>query len=174
MPDFANELRRALTEDPYLSSMFDSYTRLSGEVAGKRVLDYGCGYGWGSYELARAGALSVLGYDCDSQRVQTARQWFRHGNLNFSSDWDQVCTQRFDIVSIFFVISGDSDSLRIARELRSLPGDNKIMVFAAKDIYTREIDSLMNALSLPQGALRFNTSRPLGNTERVMETTAIF
>jgi SAM-dependent methyltransferase len=32
-------------------------------IENKRVLDYGCGYGWQAYAMKRAGAASVTGYD---------------------------------------------------------------------------------------------------------------
>src|SRR5947208_2883717 len=38
-------------------------------ASGKRVLDAGCGAGYGSYALAQAGALSVQGVDRDHRNI---------------------------------------------------------------------------------------------------------
>lgn len=43
-------------------------------VRGRRVLDAGCGVGWGSRLLLEAGAASVLGVDVDRDAIDDARQ----------------------------------------------------------------------------------------------------
>lgn len=47
------------------------------------VLDAGCGTGYGTHELARAGARSVLGVDVDRLSVAFARRHYRHPRLAF-------------------------------------------------------------------------------------------
>lgn len=49
----------------------------------RRVLDLGCGTGYGSWELAEAGARSVLGIDRDSRSVRYATRRFRRDGLEF-------------------------------------------------------------------------------------------
>ncbi|PWU12550.1 MAG: hypothetical protein C5B51_00490 [Terriglobia bacterium] len=49
---------------------------------GKRVLDAGCGAGYGSAELARVG-LAVLGADIAPEAVEFAREHYRLPNLHF-------------------------------------------------------------------------------------------
>jgi 2-polyprenyl-3-methyl-5-hydroxy-6-metoxy-1,4-benzoquinol methylase len=49
---------------------------------GKRVLDAGCGAGYGSAELARSG-LNVTGIDVAPEAVDFARENYQSGNLNF-------------------------------------------------------------------------------------------
>ena len=49
---------------------------------GKRVLDVGCGAGYGSAELARA-ALSVTGADVAPEALEFAREHFALPNLRF-------------------------------------------------------------------------------------------
>jgi len=73
---------------------------------GKRVLDAGCGAGYGSAELART-ADSVTGIDCAVEAVEFARANYRLPNLRF----DQAsCTElphadgTFDLVVAFEVI----------------------------------------------------------------------
>lgn len=43
-------------------------------VAGRRVLDAGCGGGWGSAELAKAGARHVVGVDLDQGAITDAKR----------------------------------------------------------------------------------------------------
>src|SRR5689334_2087841 len=49
---------------------------------GKRVLDAGCGAGYGSAELART-AESVTGIDCAAEAVDFARANYGAANLHF-------------------------------------------------------------------------------------------
>src|SRR5579862_3598210 len=49
---------------------------------GKRVLDAGCGAGYGSAELAHA-ALSVTGADIAAEAIEFAREHYRLPNLHF-------------------------------------------------------------------------------------------
>src|SRR5580704_14485342 len=73
---------------------------------GKRVLDAGCGAGYGSAELARA-ADSVTGVDCAAEAVEFARAHYRLPNLQFEQG---SCTEMpyadgsFELVVAFEVI----------------------------------------------------------------------
>ncbi len=59
------------------------YRFFAGFVAGRDVLDAGCGTGYGSAVLADARARSVLGVDVDRLSVAYARRSFRRPNLEF-------------------------------------------------------------------------------------------
>src|SRR4051794_39585785 len=50
------------------------YTWAGALADGKRVLDAGCGTGYGSELLARAGAAEVIGVDLDADTVTAAEQ----------------------------------------------------------------------------------------------------
>ncbi len=52
--------------DPFLGRMLASYERASKRGRNLDVLDYGCGYGWGSYVLSEF-CSRVTGYDPDEQ-----------------------------------------------------------------------------------------------------------
>src|SRR5580698_6057306 len=58
------------------------YTFAARLARGKRVLDAGCGAGYGSAELARA-AESVVGVDCAPDAVEFARAHYPVANLKF-------------------------------------------------------------------------------------------
>src|SRR3954462_3875606 len=58
------------------------YTFAARLARGKRVLDAGCGAGYGSAELAHA-AQSVVGIDQAAEAVEFAREHYRLPNLSF-------------------------------------------------------------------------------------------
>src|SRR5436305_219675 len=82
------------------------YTFAARLARGKRVLDAGCGAGYGSAELAHA-AQSVVGIDCAMEAVGFAREHYRLPNLQFEQ---ASCTalphkdSSFDLVVGFEVI----------------------------------------------------------------------
>jgi SAM-dependent methyltransferase len=70
---------------------------------GKRVLDAGCGAGYGSMLLANAGAAQVVGIDIDSASIASAKERYRHACVDFVVDdcehiahargpWDVICS----------------------------------------------------------------------------------
>ena len=58
------------SDQPSLNSYVAS-VRALGDIAGKRVLDFGCGDGWLSVILAKRGAI-VDGFDISSEAIKTA------------------------------------------------------------------------------------------------------
>ena len=82
------------------------YTFAARLARGKRVLDAGCGAGYGAEELAQAGD-SVVGIDCAAEAIEFARANYRLPNLRFEQG---SCTQlpypdgSFDLVVAFEVI----------------------------------------------------------------------
>ena len=72
-------------------------------VRGKRVLDAGCGTGYGSLLLAAAGAAQVVGIDMDAAAVAQAQERFPHPKVDYVVDdcesiahaagpWDVICS----------------------------------------------------------------------------------
>ena len=82
------------------------YTFAARLAAGKRVLDAGCGAGYGSAELARVAEV-VIGVDVAAEAVEFARANYRLPNLSFEP---ASCTElpypdgAFDLVVAFEVI----------------------------------------------------------------------
>src|SRR5581483_5404685 len=58
------------------------YTFAARLARGKRVLDAGCGAGYGAAELAHA-AQCVVGLDCAAEALAFAREHYRLPNLQF-------------------------------------------------------------------------------------------
>ncbi len=52
-------------------------------VQGKRILDAGCGAGYGSAKLADAGSEHVLGVDIDPNNIRYAKKHYRRSMLEF-------------------------------------------------------------------------------------------
>ena len=70
-------------------------------VAARRVLDAGCGAGYGSFELSGAGAHSVVGIDIDRLSIRYARKHYKAPNLHFEVlDCEEMgeIDQTFDVI----------------------------------------------------------------------------
>lgn len=95
-------LLETISKDEFLHRMALSYYRIQNEASGKQILDYGCGYGWGSYLLSLK-AKSVEGFDIDYERIIFAKEMFRRENLNYSN---QRCfeNKKYDIICMFQVL----------------------------------------------------------------------
>lgn len=72
---------------------------------GQRVLDAGCGAGYGALALARAGARSVRAVDIDRRSIAYARRHFPHPSIRFEvADLNAV---RIPIGSVDLVVSSN-------------------------------------------------------------------
>ena len=101
------EIIRTIREDPFLSVMFSCYERAGEYAWDKNVLDYGCGYGWGSWWVA-AWAREVAGYDPDRERIRFAQEnfkSFKRENLSFTWNVDELEKGQYNMICLFMVIS---------------------------------------------------------------------
>jgi len=80
MPEFYNSKREYILFRMHI----ESYLYLSESVKGKKVLDLGCGLGYGSKILA-GNASSVIGVDVSSESIQTASKKYFCPNLSYRS-----------------------------------------------------------------------------------------
>ncbi len=68
------------------------YGFFAGHADGKRVVDAGCGAGYGSHLLAERGAASVLGVDVDNRSIRFARRHYPGTGLGYEvvdlEHWD--------------------------------------------------------------------------------------
>jgi len=62
------------------------YAFASRYVQGRRVLDAGCGVGYGSRMLIGAGAAEVVAVDISDEPLVVARQKFQHSRIAFTKD----------------------------------------------------------------------------------------
>ena len=101
------------------------YVWASQLVAGRSVLDAGCGVGYGSALLARAGATDVVGIDLSARAVEAARAGAPENAAFVTGDLHELPFEdgRFDVVVCFEVIEhveGQDDVIaELARVLAS-------------------------------------------------------
>ncbi len=111
-------------------------------VSARRVLDLGCGEGYGSAILA-AHAREVLGVDVDERAVEHAAANYRLGNLSFATasalDLGQLPAGSFDAVVAFEMIEHVRDQERVLAEIdRVLAGEGLLVISTPdRDHYTR-------------------------------------
>jgi ubiquinone biosynthesis O-methyltransferase len=99
---------------------------------GKRVLDAGCGAGYGSHELARA-AESVVGVDRAPDAIEFARAHYAHSNLTFEEASCEALPHAdgsFDLVVAFEVIEHLENWREFLREARRVLAPNGQLVIS--------------------------------------------
>jgi SAM-dependent methyltransferase len=108
---------------------------------GKRVLDAGCGAGYGSAELAQS-ALSVVGVDRAAEAIDFARAAYRYPNLGFERASCAALPHRagaFDLVVAFEVIEHLENWREFLEEARRVLGPNgQFMVSTPNRLYYTE------------------------------------
>lgn len=108
-------------------------------ACGKRVLDAGCGSGYGSAELA-ATACSVIGLDVSADALGYARQSYRSPNASFieaSCASLPIASQSIDLVVAFEVIEHVADWQAFLQDVQRVlaPGGRLILSTPNKDYY---------------------------------------
>jgi 2-polyprenyl-3-methyl-5-hydroxy-6-metoxy-1,4-benzoquinol methylase/glycosyltransferase involved in cell wall biosynthesis len=97
------------------------YQLACGHARGRKVLDFGCGTGYGTAMLATV-ADSALGVDIDSSALEWARRSHRHANLSFQHNGDFLADfedTAFDLITCFEMIEHvtESDQYKVIRAL---------------------------------------------------------
>ena len=109
------------------------YEWASGAVTGKDVLDAGCGVGYGSLILARAGATRVVGADLDAEAIDDAR--FRAGpEVEFVvADLESLPfpPESFDVAVCFETIEHVADRDRALDELKRVLRPSGVLIISS-------------------------------------------
>jgi GT2 family glycosyltransferase/SAM-dependent methyltransferase len=102
-------------------------------VPGKEVLDAGCGVGYGSLLLARAGARRVVGIDASAEAVEDAR--FRAGSGAEFVEGDiqdlPFAAYSFDVVVCFEAIEHVDDGERALAELKRVLRPDGVLIISS-------------------------------------------
>ena len=117
------------------------YAFASRLAAGRRVLDAGCGSGYGAAKLA-VEAREVLGIDVSQEAVDYAREYYQAPNLRFDrGDCLNIpaADGSFDLVVAFEIIEHLSDWRRFLAEVRRvLAPDGQFVVSTPNLLYYAE------------------------------------
>jgi 2-polyprenyl-3-methyl-5-hydroxy-6-metoxy-1,4-benzoquinol methylase len=113
-----------------------AYDYASTLVVGKRVMDAGCGEGWGTQRLADH-AASVLGVDYSDVAVAACRSKWDKANLDFKQvDLTEApgAGQQFDVVLNFQVLEHIDDPGPFLRGLRSRVADDGLLMLTTPNL----------------------------------------
>jgi 2-polyprenyl-3-methyl-5-hydroxy-6-metoxy-1,4-benzoquinol methylase len=107
-------------------------------VRGKRVLDAGCGVGWGSQVLLDNGAASVVGVDVDESAIRESAKRCPHGTFVLADLTDlPYPEQSFDVITCFEAIEHVEYPLKGIAEFRRVlePGGLVFVSSPNPDVY---------------------------------------
>ncbi len=133
MTDIINTGERILLEKEsplMIARHFCAYRFAKAFVAGNRVLDIGCGEGYGSDFLAGC-AEEVLAIDYDASVIDYAKDKYCKDNLSFIvmdiKDLREL-TGKFNVICSFQNIEHIKDTDRLLRDISGLLGDKGVFV----------------------------------------------
>jgi SAM-dependent methyltransferase len=108
-------------------------------VAGRRVLDAGCGVGYGSATLARAGAAEVVGLDLSAKAVEAAAKGAPANASFVTGDVHALPFEagRFDVIVCFEVIEHVEHQDEVIAELARVLAPAGVLVMSSpnRDVY---------------------------------------
>lgn len=124
----------------HLSEHFLRYQTIAALCKGKKVLDFSCGEGYGSYLLARNGALSVTGVDISETAICNAQSLFNQQNIRFvrtsaESIEDTLKGENFDVIVSLETIEHVTSPVAMLRAIKSLVKKDGIIVMSCPNDY---------------------------------------
>lgn len=146
MTEFLAQLLNCLLSDKYLSAFF-VYDRVLDSVRGLSALDYGCGYGWGSFYL-QPYVGSVTGFDIDADRIRFACEQITYEkNLCFTNRKEKLEVQSYDVFLLFNVLEHDVTINEVATEIKRYLRPDGLLFLSAKSPVRKKALALLDALA---------------------------
>lgn len=138
----ANNFELQLSEKMYQEHVA-RYAFSAQWIKGRRVLDVGCGVGYGSRWLAENGAESVLAFDPSTAAIEHARRIYHHSQLNFvvASATEFNFDEQFDVVTCFELIGHVEEQRTVIQCIRrALKEDGILIISTPRALETKRID----------------------------------
>jgi SAM-dependent methyltransferase len=153
-PDFHNE-------GEYYNHLMHiaTYRHVLKYVKGKRVLDYGCGTGYGSLMLSKA-AANIIAVDLSKEAIDFAKQNYIADNLTFKTI-PELTNAKFDVITSFQVVEHVPSDKDYIEKLKSLLKHGGFLLLSTPDKSIR----LFNYIQKPWNAfhLKEYSSDSFGN-----------
>ena len=157
-----------IRKDPFLHAMLASYDNAAAAQVQDCVLDYGCGYGWGSYILSDS-FRHVTGYDPDAERISFARRHFARKNIAFTQDGGLLAGRRYDVICLFMFLPYVEDSGELLARLGMCLKPEGFIWISYKSADTALL-TVIKSWSQQRGfVLACSSSRRLSDREEVVE-----
>lgn len=101
-------------------------------IQGKKVLDVGCGVGYGSKWMAQNGAESVLGFDLSIDAITHANEFYSHEKVTFkvASATDFFFEEKFDVVTCFELIEHVEAQSNVISCIRKVLKEDGVLIIS--------------------------------------------
>ena len=106
----------------------------------KNILDFGCGFGWPTSTLATSlPDMTVIGYDIDQERIDSAKKVFHSSPSSFTSSIKEIKENGpYDNIISSFVI--EDSGPEILGDIHDLLPSEGILILFFYDIKGKDID----------------------------------
>lgn len=125
----------------------DRYRLACGRLSwNARVLDLGCGTGYGSYLLAQAGASHVVGVDYRSDAIFCAESMFAHPRVRYEvgdigADLELFSDPQFEMVVAFEILEHVDDLSKVMQNIVKCLVPNGTLMMSAPVVPTMVTNS---------------------------------
>jgi 2-polyprenyl-3-methyl-5-hydroxy-6-metoxy-1,4-benzoquinol methylase len=100
-------------------------------IKDKKVLDFGCGSGYGTHMLSE-NAKSIVGVDISSEAVDYAKKEYNSSNLSFMTI-SELGNEKFDVITSFQVIEHVPNDHEYTAKLSKLLNPGGILIISTPD-----------------------------------------
>lgn len=101
-------------------------------TAGKKVLDFGCGSGYGAKILSETAAYAV-GVDISEEAIDFAKKEYVSPNLDFMTYTELAENEKFDVITSFQVIEHVKNDSEYIINLKKMLAPNGILIISTPD-----------------------------------------